>query len=64
MRYEGEDLDPLQGYMALGTSDMEPADKVMWNMTGPEVYEILGNMLRTDPEYKYQIMFREVKPDE
>lgn len=59
MRYE-DNNDPLQGYMALGTSDMEPADKVLWNLTGGEAYKILGSVLRMDPRYKYQIMFREV----
>lgn len=55
--------EPIIGYMSLGSSQEEPAEYVLWNMTGPEVYEELGKLLRTDPDYKYQLMYREVRPD-
>lgn len=50
------DEEEIFGYMALGDSEMEPADQVLWNMTGSEIlFHLATEMV---PENRYQLLVR------
>lgn len=53
--------EPIIGYMSLGSSQEEPADYVLWNMSGPEAWGELGALMTEDPAYVYQILVKEVR---